>query len=85
MTNRLHLSPRQRSTWERLLQEHLPDVEAWACGSRVNGRSHDGSDLDLALCAPGLTEIPSEHLADFKDAVCESTIPFRGAGLGAGA
>ena len=76
MANQLHLSSRHRGVLEALLREHLPDVEAWAYGSRVNGRSHDGSDLDLALRAPGLTKIPAEQLADFKDAVCESTIPF---------
>ena len=76
MADRLHILPRHRSVLEALLRAHLPDVEAWAYGSRVNGRSHDGSDLDLALRAPGLTKIPSEQLADFKDAVCESKIPF---------
>ena len=76
MADRLHLPPHHRSILERLVQDHLPDVEAWAYGSRVNGRSHDGSDLDLVLRAPGLTKIPAEQLADFKDAVCNSTIPF---------
>ncbi len=76
MADQLHLSPRHRGVLEALLREHLPGVEAWAYGSRVNGRSHDGSDLDLALRAPGLAKIPAEQLADFKDAVCESTIPF---------
>ena len=59
-----------------LLQDHLPDVEVWAYGSRVNGRSHGGSDLDLVLRAPGLTEISPEQVTGFKDAVRESTIPF---------
>ena len=76
MAERLHLSPRHRSILEALLHEHLPDVEAWAYGSRVNGRSHDGSDLDLALRGPGLKKIPAGQLADFRDAVRESTIPF---------
>ena len=76
MADRLHLSPRHRSVLEALLHEHLPDVEAWAYGSRVNGRSHDGSDLDLALRGPGLKKIPAGQLADFRDAVRESTIPF---------
>ena len=76
MADRLHLPPRDRSTLERLLQDHLPDIEAWADGSRVNGRSHEDSDLDLALRAPGRAEIPVQQLADFKAALCESTIPF---------
>ncbi len=61
---------------EALLREHLPGVEAWAYGSRVNGRSHDGSDLDLALREPELKEIPAIDLADFEEAVRESSIPF---------
>ena len=76
MAERLHLSPRHRSILEALLHEHLPDVETWAYGSRVNGRSHNGSDLDLALRGPGLKKIPAGQLADFRDAVRESTIPF---------
>ena len=76
MTDRLHLSERHRRAIEALLREHLPGVEAWAYGSRVNGRSHDGSDLDLALRGPRLEEIPSQQLADFTEAVRESTIPF---------
>ena len=74
--DRLHLSARHRRVLEALLREHLPDVEVWAYGSRVNGRSHTGSDLDLVLRGPGLEKTPTEQLADFADAVRESTIPF---------
>ena len=76
MADRLHLPPRHRRTLDALLREHLPDVEVWAYGSRVNGRSHDGSDLDLVLRGPALEMLPAQQLADFADAVCESTIPF---------
>ena len=72
----LHLPDRHRATLEALLHEHLPDVEAWAYGSRVNGRSHDGSDLDLVLRGPGLAKIDAMRYADFLEAVGESTIPF---------
>ena len=53
-----------------------PDEEVWAYGSRVTGRSHDGSDLDLVLRAPGLQRIPAAALADLADSIRESTIPF---------
>ena len=76
MADRLHLSERHRHFLETLLREHLPGVEVWACGSRVNGRSHDGSDLDLVLRGSGLKEIPASQLGDFEEAVRESTIPF---------
>ena len=76
MAERLHLLPRHRRTLGALLREHLPDVEVWAYGSRVNGRSHDGSDLDLVLRGPDLKEIPTGRLGDFEEAVRESNIPI---------
>ena len=76
MADRLHLRLRHRRLLEGLLREHLPDVEVWAYGSRVNGRGHEGNDLDLVLRGPGLEEVPLERLLDFEDAVRESTIPF---------
>ncbi len=75
-TDRLHLLPKYRRALEALLREHLPDVEVWAYGSRVNGRSHDGSDLDLVLRSPGLVKIDLSQLAEFNQAVQESTVPF---------
>ena len=58
-----------------LLREHLPDVEFWAYGSRVNGRSHDGSDLALAL----MTDEPLNiaQVAELKAAFTKSDLPFR--------
>ena len=76
MADRLHLQPKHRRVLEALLREHLPDVEVWAYGSRVSGKSHDGSDFDLVLRGPGLKEIPIGQLGDFEEAVRESTIPF---------
>ena len=76
MADHLHLHTRHRRVLVALLQEHLPGVEVWAYGSRVNGRSHDGSDLDLVLRGPDLKELPADRLASFEDAVRESNIPF---------
>ena len=76
MAESLHLSSRHREEIEALLHKHLPDVEVWAYGSRVNGRSHDGSDLDLVLRSPQLAEIDISRLADFIEALQDSTIPF---------
>ncbi len=76
MTDSLHLPDRHRAMVEALVREHLPDVEVWAYGSRVNGRSHKGSDLDLILRGPGLRKIPPDRVAGFTDALRESTIPF---------
>ena len=76
MTKGLHLLPRHREEIKALLHKHLPGVEVWAYGSRVNGRSHDGSDLDLVLRSPQLAEIDAPPLADFTEALQDSTIPF---------
>ena len=76
MPDRLNLAPRHRRVLKTLLREHLPNTEVWAYGSRVNGRGHEGSDLDLVLRAPHLEKIPIEKLMDFEEAVRESTIPI---------
>ena len=76
MTEQLHLSPEHRVVIESLLKAHLPGVEVWAYGSRVNGQSHDGSDLDLVLRGPALKRIPIGALGDFEEALRESTVPF---------
>ena len=76
MAEQLHLLPKHRRVLEALLREHLPNVEVWAYGSRVHGRSHDGSDLDLVLRGSGLKEIPTDQLGDFEEAVRDSNIPF---------
>ena len=76
MVDKLHLSARHRAILEGLLVAHLPGVEVWVYGSRINGRSHDGSDLDLALRGPKLEKIPLDQLQNFKSALHESRIPF---------
>lgn len=76
MTERLHLSERHRDMLLAILRDHLPGVEVWAYGSRVNGRSHNGSDLDLVLRGPGLEAIPYDQMESFAEALQESRIPF---------
>ncbi len=76
MTDRLDLPDRYRRQLEALLAEHVPDAEAWAYGSRVNGRSHPASDLDLVLRGPGLERIPASRLAELEEAIEQSNIPI---------
>ena len=76
MVEGLHLSPRHRKEIVALLHKHLPGVEVWAYGSRVNGRSHDGSDLDLVLRSPQLAEIDASQLAEITESFRKSTVPF---------
>ncbi|MXX15052.1 MAG: restriction endonuclease subunit S [Gemmatimonadetes bacterium] len=76
MTDRLDLPSRYRDQIEVLLREHVPGVEVWAYGSRVNGESHDASDLDLVLRGPDLERIPSGQLADLTEALEQSNVPI---------
>lgn len=76
MDDSLDLPDRYRRMLEALLAEHVPDAEVWAYGSRVNGRSHAASDLDLVLRGPGLEQIPIGQLADLEEALEQSNIPI---------
>ena len=75
MTDRLALPRRYRDQLEALLREHVPGVEVWAYGSRVNGESHDGSDLDLALRSPSLEPVDG-GFNDLLEAIEKSNIPI---------
>ncbi len=76
MTEHLDLPSRYRDQIEALLREHVPGVEVWAYGSRVSGRSHEGSDLDLVLRGPDLKRIPSGQLTDLTEALEQSNVPI---------
>lgn len=76
MPDRLDLPVRWRRQIEALLAEHVPKAEVWAYGSRVNGTSHDASDLDLVLRGPNLERIPTDQLSDLAEAIEESNIPI---------
>ena len=75
MTDRLALPRRYRNQLEALLSKHVPGVEVWAYGSRVNGRGHDGSDLDLVLRGPALEPLDG-GFCDLLEAIEKSNIPI---------
>ncbi len=53
MSKDLHLPPNYHEQVVSILRRNAPEIEVWAYGSRVDGSSHDTSDLDLILRAPG--------------------------------
>ena len=75
MTDRLSLPPRYRRMLEALLCKHVPDAEVWAYGSRINGESHDGSDLDMVVRGPALEELGGDF-HDLVEAIQKSNIPI---------
>lgn len=72
----LDLRPAYREILRRLLAAHVPHVEVWAYGSRINGSSHDGSDLDLVLRAPDHSPIEPGRFPALKIALEESELPI---------
>ena len=75
MTDRLDFPLHYREQLDTLLCEHVPGIEVWAYGGRVNGRSHDGSDLELVLRSPTLEPLGHEYF-ELVEALEQSNIPI---------
>ena len=71
----IDVKPEQLAEIKRILEEHVPDCEVRAFGSRVTGRVKPWSDLDLAVV--GAAPIGWENVARLVEAFQESTLPFR--------
>ena len=55
-----------------IFSDFCPSSEVFAYGSRVNGKAHDGSDLDLAI-----KNFPKEKfLFELKEKISNSNISF---------
>ena len=64
----------QRQTLVSLLDRHLPNTETWVYGSRVNGTSRPGSDLDMVVFSP---PEQAPEVSELREAFEESNLPFR--------
>ena len=73
----LALRPRHLAMLRALLQQHLPQAEVWAYGSRVNGNGHDASDLDLVVRQPNDLKRQTPELGETQEALSESNLPIR--------
>lgn len=58
-----------------ILHKHIPDREVAVFGSRATGAAKPFSDLDLAVL--GSECIPPAVLADLRDELDESDLPFK--------
>jgi uncharacterized protein len=76
MAAKLDLPPAHAEIVRRVLAAHLPRVEVWVYGSRVDGSAHDGSDLDLVLRHPDAVPVEHRRLSALKDAFTESELPI---------
>jgi uncharacterized protein len=57
---KLNLKPDHLRLLLDILKAHAPEAEVWAYGSRVNGRGHEGSDLDLVVRSPANLDQPQK-------------------------
>ncbi len=76
MHNHLLLRDQDRQLLRDLLDTYLPGVKARAYGSRVTGKAHVASDLDLALMRTDTQPIDFTAMENFRQAVNDSNIPI---------
>lgn len=74
LTIALDILPVDLELLHRLMDKHLPGVEVWAYGSRVQGNAGTYSDLDLAVFLPAARWA---EMGGLKEALEESNLPFR--------
>ena len=72
----LFLEPAIRKAVGDLLRTVAPHAEVWAYGSRVSGKAHSGSDLDLVVRTPGALHQPCPETDRLRTALRESDIPI---------
>ncbi len=72
----LDLQPSYLRMLTAILDQHVPDAEVWAYGSRVNGGAHESSDLDLVIRLPGQLQQTQKSLPRLRDALQESNLPI---------
>ncbi|WP_215238289.1 nucleotidyltransferase domain-containing protein [Dyadobacter helix] len=51
-------------------------IEVWAYGSRVNGKAHSGSDLDLVVRTRDLTPLSIDEYNTLCEKITDSNIPI---------
>ncbi|WP_419811520.1 nucleotidyltransferase family protein [Bacterioplanoides sp.] len=73
---RLHLRDTDKQQLCSLVNQYLPGVSVWVYGSRINGRSHDGSDLDVVLRSEDLSALDYDQLQALRETLTESDIPI---------
>ena len=75
MSDLVDLSPAHFAIVESLLEDHVPDCEVRAFGSRATWTAKDYSDLDLAVVGDG--SLDRHTLSRLKEAFEESILPMR--------
>lgn len=61
---------------KKILAEYVPHAVVWVYGSRVTGKSHAGSDLDLVIIDSKDPAAVSNNISALRNAFSESNIPI---------
>ena len=70
--NNLLIDSKYLDLLQKIFNEYCPNSEIYAYGSRVNGKAHEGSDLDLTI-----KNFPTDkYLFELKETISDSNIPF---------
>ena len=72
----LDLEPAYLTELQAILKKYMPNKIIWAYGSRVKGKAHSGSDLDLTIIDPDGVNIPPQQIYALKNAIEESNLPI---------
>lgn len=69
----LQISDTELKKIKNIIKKLYPAAVVWAYGSRVNGKCHEGSDLDLVIIDFG---VPKGSINLVREAFRESDIPI---------
>lgn len=70
--NNLLIDSKYLEVLQNIFKEYCPKAQVYAYGSRITGKAHSGSDLDLTI-----KNFPTEkYLFELKEKISESSIPF---------
>ncbi|MDI6793119.1 MAG: nucleotidyltransferase domain-containing protein [bacterium] len=72
----INLKPEYLTVTRKILVGYMPEAEVWVYGSRVNGDSHEASDLDLVVRNPDDLTRPQKNIDELKNAFTESDLPI---------
>ncbi|EGM78359.1 DNA polymerase sigma [Rheinheimera sp. A13L] len=74
--SKLQLEPRHLTLLLQILEQYVPQAEVWAYGSRVTGKAHQGSDLDIVLRNVENLNVAQSDWSELQEALQQSTLPI---------
>ncbi len=74
--SKMLLREKDKNALYAIFQTIETPIEVWAYGSRVNGRAHSGSDLDLVVRTRDLTPLAIDEYHRLCERITNSNIPI---------